>query len=82
MAHDFLDHFQIGFMFAKPGTKCMSEMVARKIGQNDRLSSLTLGFHNLFSIVAVGDSLDRAVDGLGIGYISQKLAAFERAIYL
>ena len=33
MTHDFLNDFQIGFVFAEAGTERMPEMMAAKVGK-------------------------------------------------
>ena len=77
MTHDCLNHFQIGFVFAKSGTKCVPQMVARKIGKNNRLSPFSFGLYDFLGIVAMSDSLDRAVNGLRIRHAAIPVDEYE-----
>lgn len=77
MTHDCLNHFQIGFVFAKPGTKCVPQMMAREIRKNNRLSPFSFGLYDFLGIVAMSDSLDRAVNGLRIRHAAISVDKYE-----
>ena len=62
VSHDTLDHFEICFIFAKPRTKRMPDVVTRKVGNQYRASALPFCLNNFFGVVGFVYSFDCMVD--------------------
>ena len=62
VAHDLLDHLQVGLVFAESSAEGMPQGMRRKMGQQLRLPLLLLGCFRLLVIVCDPDPFDGAVD--------------------
>ena len=62
MTHDFLNDFQIGFVFAEAGAERMPEMMAAKVGQKNRVTIFCISLGCFFLIIICADCMNRAID--------------------
>ena len=62
MTHDFLNDFQIGFVFAEAGAERMPEMMAAKVGQKNRVTIFCISLGCFFLIIVCTDCMNRAID--------------------
>ena len=65
MTHDFLNDLQVGFVFAETGAERMPEMVAAKVGQENRVTIFCISLGCFFLIIVCTNRADSAVDGIG-----------------
>jgi hypothetical protein len=61
MAHDRLDHLDVAFVLAKPGTEGVSQVVCGEVRKEQRLSLFSLRIGSLFLIIICRDVVDRMI---------------------
>ena len=62
MTHDLLNDLQVGFVFAETGAERMPEMVAAKVGQENRVTIFCISLGCFFLIIVCADCMNRTID--------------------
>ena len=65
MTHDFLNDLQVGFVLAEASAERVSQDVAAKLGQKNRVTIFFFRSGFFFLIIVCANRTDSAVDGIG-----------------